>query len=55
MNKTVTGRIGDITISKTIINYQSNIPEQILTTKKEILNQFAALGFNPNDVTFDEL
>lgn len=53
MNKTITGRIGDRTISETIINYRPDIPEQELTTKKKILRQFAALGYATNDVTFN--
>ena len=40
-------------IPETIRNYQSNIPEQELTAKKNIRNKFAAQGYDPNDVAFD--
>ena len=53
MNKTITGRIGNKTISETIYHYQSNIPEQELTTMKKILDDFATQGYDPNDVTFE--
>ena len=54
MDKTIVGRIGEKTISETIQNYQSSIPEQVLTTKKNIRNKFAALGFEPKVVIFDK-
>lgn len=44
MDKTIVGRIGKKVISETIQNYQANIPEQELTTKKNIRNKFAAQG-----------
>ena len=53
MDKTIIGRIGDITIPETISNYQSAIHEQELTAMKNIRNKFAAQGYNPNDVVFD--
>lgn len=53
MDKTIVGRIGKKVISETIQNYQANIPEQELTTKKNIRNKFAAQGYNPKDVGFD--
>jgi len=53
MNKTITGRIGDKTITITITPYQPNIPEQILTAKKKILDDFATQGYDPSDVTFE--
>lgn len=53
MDKTIVGRIGKIVISETIQNYQANILEQELTTKKNICNKFAAQGYNPKDVVFD--
>lgn len=53
MDKTIVGRIGKKVISETIQNYQANIPEQELTTKKNIRNKFAAQGYNPEDVDFD--
>lgn len=53
MDKTIVGRIGKKVISETIQNYQANIPEQELTTKKNIRNKFAAQGYNPKDVDFD--
>lgn len=52
MDKTIVGRIGKIVISETIQNYQANILEQELTTKKNICNKFAAQGYNPEDVDF---
>ena len=52
MDKIIIGRIGEKTISETIQNYQSNIPEQELTAKKNIRNKFAAQGYNPKDVVF---
>lgn len=53
MDKTIVGRIGKKVISETIQNYQANIHEQELTTKKNIRNKFAAQGYNPKDVDFD--
>lgn len=52
MDKTIIGRIGEKVISETIQYYQSNIPEQELTAKKNIRNKFADQGYNPNDVIF---
>ena len=52
MDKIIIGRIGEKTIPETIHNYQSNIPEQELTAKKNIRNKFAAQGYNPNEVIF---
>ena len=52
MDRTIIGRIGEKVISETIQNYQSNIPEQELTAKKNIRNKFADQGYNPNDVIF---
>lgn len=53
MDIEVTGRIDEQTISETIRNYQSQIPEQKLTAMKNIRKKFETLGFNPNDVKFD--
>ena len=53
MDKTIIGRIGEKAIPETIHNYQSNIPEQELTAKKNIRNKFAAQGYDPKDVTFE--
>ena len=52
MDKTIIGRVGEKTILETISNYQSNIPEQEHTAKKNIRNKFAAQGYNPNEVVF---
>lgn len=52
MDKTIIGRIGDKKISETIRNYQPNIPEQKLTTMKNIRKKFADQGYNPNEVVF---
>lgn len=46
MNKTIVGRIGEKVIREIIQNYQSNIPEQELTARKNICNKFVALGYN---------
>lgn len=53
MDKTIIGRIGEKAIPETISNYQSNIPEQELTAKKNICRLFATLGYNPKYVVFD--
>lgn len=53
MDKTIIGHIGEKAIPETIRNYQSNIPEQELTAKKNIRNKFASQGYNPSEVTFD--
>ena len=53
MDKTIIGKIGEISIPEIIQNYQPNIPEQELTAKKNIRKKFAALGYNPHEVTFD--
>ena len=53
MDKTIIGRIGEKAIPETIYDYQSNIPEQELTTKKNIRNKFAAQGYDPNEVSFE--
>jgi hypothetical protein len=52
MNKTIIGRIDKITISETILNYNLDIPEQELTAKKSIRNQFEALGYDSKKITF---
>ena len=52
MDRIIIGRIGEKTITETIQNYQSNIPEQELTAKKNIRNKFTAQGYNPKDVVF---
>ena len=53
MDKTIIGRIGKKAITETICNYQSDIPEQELTAKKNIRNKFAAQGYDSNAVTID--
>ena len=53
MDRTITGRIDEKTITETIQNYQANIPEQELTAKKNIRNKFALQGYDPKDVTFE--
>ena len=52
MDKTIIGRIGKKVISETIYKYQSNIPEQELTAKKNIRDKFVAQGYDPNEVDF---
>ena len=52
MNKTIIGRIGKKVISETIYKYQSNIPEQELTAKKNIRDKFVAQGYDTNEVVF---
>ena len=54
MDKTIVGRIGDKKICETIQNFHAKIPEQVQTAKKNIRNMFAAQGFNPRDVVFDD-
>ena len=53
MDKTIIGRIGEKVITETIRNYQSYIPEQELTAKKNIRNKFDAQGYDSNKVIFD--
>ena len=52
MDKTIVGRIGEKVIREIIQNYQSNIPEQELTARKNICNKFVALGYNQDDIIF---
>lgn len=54
MDKTIIGRIGEKAIPETIRNYQSNIPEQELTAKKNIRYRFADQGYDPNEVEFEQ-
>lgn len=49
----VIGSAGNKTISKVIEQYRSEIPEQILTTKRSIRQEFKNLGYNPQDVIFN--
>ncbi|WP_155720658.1 hypothetical protein [Prevotella intermedia] len=49
---TVRGKVGDKVIEKIIVPYQSNIPEQVLTVKRDICDTFKCDGYNPNDVIF---
>ena len=49
---TVRGKVGDKVIEKIIVPYQSNIPEQVLTVKRDIRDTFKCDGYNPNDVIF---
>lgn len=53
MDRTIIGRIGEKSIPETIQNYQSNVPEQELTAKKNILKKFSAQGYDSKDVTFE--
>ena len=53
MNKTIVGRIGEKVIREIIQNYQSNIPEQELPARKNICNKFVALGYNQDDIIFE--
>ena len=52
---TVIGRIGEKSISKEIIGYQPQIPEQIRTVKKEIRQEFRDLGYDDSFVEFEIL
>ena len=50
--KKITGCIGDKKVSRYILNYQQNQPEEILTTKREICDEFELLGYNREQVIF---
>lgn len=52
--KVIVGRIDGKEISRVIDYYQSNIPEQILTEKKNIRRQFEEQGYNGDVVSFEE-
>ena len=52
-NKIITGRIGNKSISRPILFYQAEIKEQVLTLQKDIRREFAANGYNEEDVVFD--
>lgn len=52
-NKIITGRVGDKSISRPILFYQADIKEQVLTLQKDIRREFAANGYNEEDVVFD--
>lgn len=51
--KIVTGRIGEKEISRFIENYQSRHSEQILTTMREIREEFEKQGYNKDLVEFN--
>ena len=51
--KIITGRINETAISRFIENYRPDLPEQILTTKREICDEFEKLGYNRDIVEFD--
>lgn len=55
MNKTIVGRIEEKNIHETIMNYQENIPEQILTAKRKIRDKFVAQGYNSKDIVYESL
>ena len=37
-----------------VMNYRKDIPEELLTTKKNICDEFARHGYNPNEIIFFE-
>ncbi|MBR3472321.1 MAG: hypothetical protein IKH22_07030 [Prevotella sp.] len=53
MDIIIIGRIGEKVIQDIIHNYQENIPEIVLTAKRNIRDIFSAQGYNPNEVVFD--
>ena len=41
-------------VERVIMNYRNDIPEELLTTKKEICDEFARQGYNPSNIIFSE-
>lgn len=52
--KVITGIVDGKKITRFIENYQPNIPEQVLTEKRNIRNQFEDLGYDGDTVIFEE-
>jgi len=52
--KTIIGRVGNKSISETIENFNPNIPEQILTAKRNICRKFESLGIRNEYIIFNE-
>ena len=52
--KVIYGRINDKVIQETIVNYNPDISAMVPTAKENIRKKFAALGYNPNEVSFDD-
>ncbi|MBF1581827.1 MAG: hypothetical protein HXO31_02000 [Prevotella sp.] len=49
---TIVGKIDNMVVERRIMNYRKDIPEELLTTKKDICDEFARHGYNPNEVIF---
>lgn len=49
---TIVGKIDNMVVERRIINYRKDIPEELLTTKKNICDEFARHGYNPNEIIF---
>lgn len=51
---TIVGKINNMVVERVIMNYRNDIPEELLTTKKEICDEFARQGYNPSNIIFSE-
>ena len=51
---TIVGEIDNIVVERVIKNYRNDIPDELLTTKKEICDEFTRRGYNPNEIIFLE-
>ncbi len=52
-NIKIIGKCGEREISEYVMGYQYQVPEQIKTAKKCILNKFKALGYDERLVEFE--
>lgn len=50
----ITGRVDDRVITRYIDFYQPKIPEQLLTAKRDICDEFEKLGYKREFVQFDD-
>ena len=46
------GIIGDVLVTRFIENYNPQVPEQLLTAKKSISEEFRKKGYNPLKIEF---
>jgi hypothetical protein len=51
---TIVGKIDNMVVERRIMNYRKDIPEELLTTKKNICDEFARHGYNTNEIIFFE-
>ena len=51
---TIVGKIDNMVVERRIMNYRNDIPEELLTTKKEICDEFARQGYNPSNIIFSK-